>query len=155
MRFFMRKKSRVSSGNDQGLSDEGAVFGAAQVKGVGEVGELRQGQVIFGAGEGGSQPGSVHEQEQVVGAAEIVEGSELGLGVDGAVFGGVGDVDQGGLGEVGVLVVLQQGREHFREEFAVIAYLHGEDFVTGGLKSADLVAVEVAGDGGDYCLPGF
>ena len=47
---------QLGPGDHQGLAEHGAVLGAADVEGVAQVGELRQGQIVGLGGEGGPQP---------------------------------------------------------------------------------------------------
>ena len=141
-------------GDDQGLPQEGAVLGAADGEGVGEPGQVGEGEIAGGGGEGGAQPGAVQEEEQAVVPAEPGEGGELGLGVDHAALGGVGDLHQPGLDQMYVLVPLQKGEQLLRRELAVGAGGERKDLVSGGLHGARLVAVDVGGLGGDDPLPG-
>ena len=141
-------------GDDQGLPHEGAVLGAADVEGVGEPGQVGEGQVVGGRGQGGAQAGAVQEEEEVVGPAVLGEDGELGLGVDHAALGGVGDLHQPGLDQMHVLVPLQDGSDLLRGDLAVGTGGDLEDLVAGGLHGAHLVAVDMGGVGGDDALPG-
>ncbi len=71
---------------DDGLAAEGADLGPADVEDVAEAGQVRQGEVAGGAGEGVAQAGAVDEQRQAVLMGNRLEFSEFGAGVDGAVF---------------------------------------------------------------------
>ena len=141
-------------GDNQRLAHESAVLGAADVEGVGELGQVGQGQVAGRRGQGGAQPGAVQEEKQVVFPAELGQGGELRLGVYHAALGGVGDFHQPGLDQVGVLVPLQDRGDLLRRNLAVRSGGDGEDLVAGGLHRAHLMAVDVGGVGGDDPLPG-
>ena len=88
--------------------------------------------------------------------AAAPQGGQFRLGVDRADLRGVGDIDQ--LGEYHVFsaagVERQYGFHHGRRYLAV-RRIGGADLVAGGLNGAGLVAVDVAGMGGDHRFIGL
>lgn len=141
---------RASFTRTTGFAEHGAVFGAAHIKGVGEAGKVRGGQVTCRAFQSGAQACAVQEEVQAVGTAAVVEGGKLGLGIDGADLRGLGDVDQAGPGGIFLGIVpeglLHKGGGHFTVGGGV-----GEDLMAEGLDGAGFMAGDMAafhGDGG-------
>ena len=85
--------------------------------------------------------------------AVIPQGGELCLGVEGAHFRGVRDVDHPGQHHVLAAVALDHRVHQGGGELAV-GREDGADLVAGGLDGAGLVDVDVAGVGGDDGLIG-
>ena len=143
---------RPGPGEDQGLAEEGAVLGAADVEDIRQSRVVREGHVP--AGQGGTQPGPVQEEDEPVLVAALPEGRQLRLGVDGAGFRGVGDVDHGGLHLVLVAVELGDGLDHGGSNFPVGAG-DGDDLVPRALDGPGFVDVDVSRVGGDDGLVGL
>ena len=142
-------------GEHQSLPEQGAVFRAADGEAVGKGGQIRQGQVVVGGGEGGAQPGAVQIEEQAVGVAALPQGGQLRLCVEGSDLGGVGDVHQSGQHHVfRAVVACQNGFDQSRGQLAV-GTLRDTDLVAGGLDGPGLVGADVAGLGGDHRLIGL
>ena len=117
-------------GEDYGLAAECAHLGAADVKDVGEPGEVGQGHIGAFAHQRVAQTCAVHEEGHMVGVADGGQGLELSLAVQGAVLGGVG-------GGIQLAVLLGQA----------------DDLVAGELDGTRLMTGHMAGGGGDDALP--
>ena len=139
----------------QGLTEEGAVLGAADVEGIRQCRQVREGQVIVRRGEGGTQPGTVQEQEQAVSVAASSQSGQLGLGVNGADLRGVGDIHHFGGDHVLRAVVFCQDRLHQGGGQLAVGRIDGADLVAGGLNSAGLMGIDVGGMGADDRLIGL
>ena len=135
------------------LAEQGAVFGAADIEDVGEGRDVRHGQVVGAAGEGGSQAGAVQEQKQAVSAADMGERLQLSLGVLSADLRGVGDIYHLRLYHVLVGMGVQNLLHHGRSHFAVRGR-KGEHFVAGGFHRSGLVNIDMSGRGADHGLVG-
>ena len=148
----MPAEVRPGLGKDQGLPEESAVFGAADVEYVGQGRVVRQSHVS--AGQGGAQPCPVQEEEEAMLVAALPEGRQLRLGVDGAGFRGVGDVGHGGLHLMLVAVELRHGLDHGGSELSV-GTGDGDDLVACALDGPGFVDVDMARVGGDHRLIGL
>ena len=80
--------------DDDGFAAEGADLGSADVEDVAQAGEVRQGKVAGGAGQGVAQAGAVDEQGQSILVRNFLQASQFSARVDGSVLRGQGDVHQ-------------------------------------------------------------
>src|SRR5699024_6815412 len=135
----------------QGLAEQGAVLGAADVEGVAQPAQVGQGGTAGGQAAG--QPGAVQVQPQAQLIADGPQGLHLGQAVDGADLGGLADVDQLGLDHVLVGMGCHRGADGVGGQFAVHGGA-GNALVAGGLDGAGLVDADVAAGGGDGRLIG-
>ena len=138
-------RAGVGLGEDDRLAAEGAALGAADVKSIGQAGQVGQGHVVCRAREGVGQAGTVDIEGHADLMADGREVLELSQRVKGAILGRLRDIDGAGLDlvlPVGVLVpgvpavahslggklaVLRGKREHLvaRElDRASIVYAH-------------------------------
>ena len=145
----------TGDGHDDRLAEQRAVFRAADGEYVRQGGKVGQRQIVFRRGEGGAKPRTVQKQQQIVSVAALPQGGQLGLGVDCANLRGVGNVDQLRRDHVLLAVGMdgQHALHHFRRHLSVRG-VGGADLVAGGLDGAGLMAVDMAGVGGDHCLVG-
>ena len=144
-------------GQHQGLAKEHALLGAADGKGVAQPGQLGQGQVAGLAHETVAQAGAVHIEEQAAVSAGRPDGFQLSLGIQGAVFRGLGDIHHGRLDHVLVgdvpPVVLMDPANIQGGELAIPAG-YGQNLVAVGLNGPGLVDGDVAAGSGDDPLVG-
>ena len=75
------------------FAEEGAAFRAADVEDIREAGKVRERHVILGAAQGIGEASAVHEEGHVMGAAHGRNGGELFQRVEGAPFGGLGNIN--------------------------------------------------------------
>ena len=148
--------AEVGAGDRQhhGLAKQRAVLGAADGEHIRQRRQIRQCQIAFRGGEGGAKTGAVQEQQQAVLIAAVPQSGQLRLGVDGADLSGIGNVDHlRGDHVLRAVMTGQNGLHHSGSHLAVRGGLHA-DLVAGGFDGAGLVAVDVAGVGGDHRLIG-
>ena len=147
---------RCAVGEDHGLTAECAHLGAADVKDVGEPGEVGQGHIGAFAHQRITQTCAVHEEGHMVGVADGGQGLELSLAVQGAVLGGVGDIHHAGEDHVVVVRVGVEGLAEILHRGGIqLAVLLGQadDLVAGELDGTRLMTGHMAGGGGDDALP--
>jgi len=132
---------------DDGLGGEQAVFGAAETEDIdagtpGEVGGSVAGGSDGGAGVG--EAGAVEVDGEAVGVGEVGEGVDLGRGVDGPVFGGLGEGEGAGFREMDAVAAGEGGGDGGGGEFAVGAGEREELAAAGEeLGGAAFVGVDV------------
>ena len=141
-----------------GLAEEGAALGAADVEDVAEACDVGEGDVVGGAGEGVGQPCAVDVQTQVVPRADLANRRELGERVERPVLRGLREVHHARHDHVvAVGVRLPRGAvalDGVSRELAVRAG-DGEDLVAAELDGARLVHAHMTGVGGnDALVPG-
>jgi len=137
----------VALGEDDGLATEGSALGAADIEDVGQAGEQRQRDIGAGS-EAVGETGAVDIEEQVVGATDVVQGAQLVGGVEGAEFGGEGDVDHSGAHHVLCGLVGEIGGEPGAQLIGIeLAFVGGQcdDLVAGELHGAGFVDIDVGG----------
>ena len=150
-------RDQRSIGNDDGLAKQGAAFRAANIENVGQARQVRQGDIVSGAGEGVGQAGTVDVERQVVAVADLADGRELGQRVQRAIFGRLRDIDHAGhdhvLAVAIVQVVFTVGSDGRSADFAKMMgerqHLVAAELNRPGLMYADMPAVC-----GDYSLVG-
>jgi len=99
-------------GDDEGFAEEGATFGATDIEGIAEAGEVGEREGVGGRGEAIGKAGTIEIERDAIETADGGDGGEFGEGVDGAILGGVRDIDHAGLDgvfEVGVVFVGEDG----------------------------------------------
>ena len=140
---------------DDGLAAEGTDLGSADVEDIAQTGQIRQGEVAGGTGEGVAQPGAVDEQGQAVLMGNRLKFSEFGTGIDGSVFRGQGDVHETRPYHV-VLVWIRGGgsQEGFQFAWSHLSVMLGEGqyLVPGVLDRARFMDGDMAGLHGDGAL---
>ena len=144
-------------GQHQGLAKEGAHLRAADVEGIAQPCQIRHGHIILPAAQAVAQPGTIDEQVESQLLADAAHFLQLMEGVDGAVLGGVGDVDQLRLG--GVLHALVDPMQvdklrHLCGGDLAVGAGQGQTLVAGGLHRAGLVDMDMAALGADRRLMG-
>ena len=145
-------------GDDHGLAKQCAALGAAQVEHIAQGGVVLQGQVVGFAHQAVGHAGAVHKQVQpqlIAGGRDV---GQLGLGVERAHLGGVGDVDHTGLH---LMLVAGVGAVFFHRvadlpcrDLAVFIG-QGQALVAGGFYCAGLVYMDMAAVGAQHTLPGL
>ena len=147
---------RATLGDDHGLAEEGAALGAADVEDVGEARQVGERHVVGGRGQRVGEARAVDEELEVTLATHGGELLELLQGVEGAVLGGLRNIDEGGGDHVVTRAVTLPRRADAFDVGGVDLALNGggvEDLVAAALDDAGLVHVDVAGVGGDDALP--
>ena len=148
---------RPALGDDHGLAEEGATLGAADVEDVGQARQVGQRHVVGGRGQRVGEARAIGKKLQVALATHGGELLELLQRIEGAVLGGLRNIDEGGGDHVVArAVALPRRVDAFDIGRADLAVDGGgvEDFVAAALDDAGLVHVDVAGVGGDDALPG-
>lgn len=140
--------------DDDGLAEQRAVLGAADPEDVGEVEHVVQRHVVHAGGEGGADAGAVGEEQQAVCLTEAFQGRQLGLCVDGADLGGVGDVDEARARHVREVPVVVEGLGQRLGRQLAVPGRHVDDLVAAGLDGARLARDDVAGAAGNDGLMG-
>lgn len=140
---------------DHGFAEEGATFCASDIEDVAEGGDVAQGHIAAFGIETVGETGTVDEEGDVAVGAHFIKGLELTAIVDGAEFGGEGDVDGAGsnhgiVAVVGIETVDISGYVG-RFETAVMAG-ERDDFVAPGLDSSGLMHVDMARIGAENTL---
>ncbi len=140
---------------DHGFAEEGAAFCASDIEDVAEGGDIAQGHIAAFGIETVGETGTVDEEGDVAVGAHFIKGFELTAGVDGAEFGGKGDVDGSGsnhgiVAVVGIETVDISG-DVGGFETAVMAG-ERDDFVAPGLNSSGLMHVDMARIGAENTL---
>ena len=149
---------RVVLREHDGLTEQGADLGAADVEHIGQPGDVLERDIGAIGGQRVPQARAIEEQLHAVAVADAAQGLQLVQRVQRAVFRGMGDVD--GAGEHHMLVVAVRV-----ERGAVVVELGGVDLavmvgerqhlVPGGLDGAGLMHVDVPGGGGHRaCIGG-
>ena len=142
----------IAPGEHQSLAAEGAHLGAADVEQVAQRHHIRQCYIRGRTHETVAQAGPIHIQGQTVAAAGFRKSAQLRLGVQGAEFGGVGDVDHAGLHQVLPHLVVEKLCHVPVQIGGQQLALHmgdGQHPVAGILNGPGLMDVDVAGIGGD------
>ena len=139
--------------HDDGLGQQRPVLGAAEGEhvhaDVGGEGAQRQAQ----GGRGVGDAGAVHVDAHPVLVGVVRDGLDLVRGVDRAELGGLGEVDDQGLGTVLVAPAPRLGGDQLGGELAVVGG-HGQQLDAGGLLGrAALVHVDVRGVRADHRAP--
>ncbi len=141
---------------DQGFPEEGAALGAADIEGVAEAGQIRQGDVVFPAGQGIGQAGAVHIEQQIVFQANPADLLQLAAAVQSAVFRGLGEIDHAGGHQVVPVSVLPPGAEQSPQGFSAdlaVPLGQGEHLVAAVLDGAGLMGADVPGFRRHHALP--
>ena len=151
----MRKGFAVR--NDDGFAEQRAAFGSADIEGVAEPAEIRQRDVVFGAGEGVGQSGAVQIERHLKGPADPADFLKLPQAVQRSVFRGMGEVDHAGHHHMLPVPVLppglRAGPDLFRRDFSV-PVRQGEHLVAAVLDGAGFVGGDMPAFGGNHPLPG-
>lgn len=142
--------------DDDGFAKQGAAFGAADIKHIGQFGEGGQGEVAHFGGQGVAEACAIHKQRQAVATAHLRERGKFGLAVCRAKLGGLRNVYHAGLDDVlfnraGGVVLFDEVLHLLRVELAVGSG-QGEHFVAGGFDGTGFVGGDVAGFGSDNAL---
>ena len=148
---------RSALGDHHGLAEERAALGAADVEDVGQAREVGQRHVVGGRGQRVCEARSVDEELEVALATDGGKLLELLQGVEGAVLGGLRNIDEGGGDHVVTCAITLPRRADALDVGGVDFAVNGrgvEDLVAAALDDAGLVHVDVAGVRRDDALPG-
>ncbi|RCI09119.1 hypothetical protein L249_5024 [Ophiocordyceps polyrhachis-furcata BCC 54312] len=135
--------------DDDGFAQERAVLGAAYPEDVGQVEDVAEAEVVGDGRQGRAYAGAVHEEEEGPVLTQRLDGPQLGLGVDGADLGRVGDVHQPRLGHVRVVPVVGQRLGDALGRQLAVERADVDDLVAAGFDRARLARDDVARAGGD------
>ena len=144
--------------DDNGFAKQRTALGSTQVEHIAQVGVILQVQVIGFAGKAVSHAGTIHKQAQ---AAVIAGGGKVGqllLGVQSAVFSGVGDIHHAGLGNVlvaGIGPVSVVSIPHLLGGNFALHAGQGKALVAGGFHRAGFMYIDMPAVGTQHALPGF
>ena len=144
-------------GDDDCFAEERSDFRAPDVEHVAQACDVGERDVGCVCGEAVSQACAVDVEGDAVAAADSAQGFELGEGVEGAVFGRVGDVEHAGGCHVGVGGVGVEGRDVAVDvvgaDFPVVLR-ESDDLVPAGLDGSGFVHVDVSRLCGEHSFPG-
>lgn len=96
-------------GKTTGLAAESTDLGAADVEHIGPLCEVGQGDVRAIRRQTVAQPCAIHEEGHLVLLTDRMESFQFGLGVEGAVLGGVGEIHHAGEDHVVMVAVGVEG----------------------------------------------
>ena len=140
----------------KGLAEHSAALGAADRKGIGQHGQIGQGDITARHGEPIAQTRAVQIQIQVIGIAHAADLGQLGLRVNRAVFRRAGKEHQLGLGEVigftALAIFFRLGGNGLGRQLGVLGG-QGQNFVPGVFDGTGLVGKNMPAVGTDHTLP--
>ena len=150
------KVGRCAVGEHHSLAAQRTHLGAADVEHIGQPGKVGQRHVCTLGSQTVAQPCAVQEQRHFVLLTHSVQGFQLGLGVQGAVLGGVGDVHHAGEHHVVVVTVgVESGHQlpQLGSIHLAVVLRQSDHLVAGVLDGTGLVPGHMAGGSGHHALP--
>ena len=78
---------------DDGLAQQCAAFGSADIENITEPGQIRQGQFIGRTGQRIGQPGTIQIERDMMSLADIMDVCQFLFRIQRAIFGRMGQVD--------------------------------------------------------------
>ena len=153
---------------DDGFADQGTDLGPADVEYIrvtrdeGQIGItllLRRGGILkIRRRQAVAQTRPVQEKRKVISAAYFINAAQLAAGVQGSIFGGMGDVHHSRMDHVLVGVIREEVAyeplDVLRTDLAVLLR-DIQNLMAGIFNGACLVNAHVSGGGRHYALPGL
>ena len=146
---------RAVTGEHHGLPTKRPHLGAADIEGVAQGGNVGQGHVGFITRQPVAQPRPVQKQRDCILLAYLMQGFQLRLAVQRAVFRGMGNIHPAGINHVRIGGVGVEGLE-IRFQFArvdlAVMGRQGQHLVAGVFDGSGFVHVDVARRSGNHAL---
>ena len=150
-------RDKVMLWYDRGLSEQGAALCSADIEGVAERSQVRELDVIFRAGKGVGQPGSVHIEGNVIFPADAADLPEFPQGVEGSALGRLGEIDHAGFHHVVAVQVAAEGFHKLPDPAGAdlsVLLGQGQDLVAPVFDRPGLMGADMSALRSDHPLPG-